>query len=99
MLFLGGLQCGCKLCEWGDSTLKCLKRVFLSLGAFLSDGLQKQKQNREVGLFNRGGGGGRSIFCRGRFFICPVVVFPCEVCGFVPTNNRKQQTKIENWRS
>jgi len=58
----------------------------------------KQMQNREVGLFNRGGGG-RSIFCRGRFFICPVVVFPCERCGFVPTNNRKQQTKIENWRS
>jgi hypothetical protein len=61
--------------------------------------LQKQKQNREVGLFNRGGGGGRSIFYTGRFFICPVVVFPCERSGFVPTNNRKQQTKIENWRS
>jgi hypothetical protein len=26
--FFSGLQCGCKLCEWGDFILTCLKRVF-----------------------------------------------------------------------
>ncbi|CAK9279137.1 unnamed protein product [Sphagnum jensenii] len=24
---IAGRACGCKLCEWGDSTLTCLKRV------------------------------------------------------------------------
>ncbi len=96
--FFLGCSLGANFASGETPLWHVLNVFFLSLGAFLSGGLQKQKQNREVGLFNRGGGG-RSIFCRGRFFICPVVVFPCERCGFVPTNNRKQQTKIENWRS
>ncbi|CAM6060161.1 unnamed protein product [Sphagnum tenellum] len=68
-------------------------RIIIIIGDVVIAGRAKQKQN------HRGGGGGRSIFYRGRFFIFPVVVFPCERCGFVTTNNRKQQTKIEIWRS